>query len=57
MKRRLPQFLQAIPEFGTHPRGYMAVDPAHAGYLVAHPLGLENVPDPEVVKPSLVTVA
>jgi len=34
----------------------MAIDAPHAGHLVPHPLGLEHIPDTEVVKPRLVTV-
>jgi hypothetical protein len=35
----------------------VAIDAAQAGHFVAHSLGLENVPDTKVVKPSLMTVA
>ena len=35
----------------------MTVDAAHAGHLVPHALGLQHVPDTEVVEPGLVTMA
>jgi hypothetical protein len=31
-------------EFGPHPRRDVALDAAHAGHLVSHPLGLQDVP-------------
>ena len=56
-QRRLPQPLQAVPEFSPHAGRDVAVDPPHAWHLVAHALGLKDVPDAEVVKPGLVAVA
>jgi hypothetical protein len=35
----------------------VAVDAAHAWNLVAHALGLQNVPDAQVVEPCLVAMA
>jgi len=36
--------------------GHVSVDTAHAEHLVAHPLGLQDIPDAQV-KPGLVTMA
>jgi hypothetical protein len=55
--RRFPQLLQAISEFGPHSWRDVTVDAPHAGHLVPHPLGLEDVPNAEVVRPCLVTMS
>jgi hypothetical protein len=45
MERRFPQFLEAVPKLGTHTRRNMTINATHAGHLVAHPLGLKDIPD------------
>ena len=50
VERCLPYLLQAVPEFCAHARRDMGVDASHARHLVAHPLGLEDVADAEVIK-------
>ena len=57
MERRLPQFLETVSELGAHARRDVAVNASHARHLVAHPFRLEDVPDAQIVKPGLVTVA
>jgi hypothetical protein len=49
--------LQAVSQFGAHAWRYVAVHAAHSGYLVAHSLGLKDVPDTQLVKPRLVAVS
>jgi hypothetical protein len=56
MQRRLPELLQSSRELGPHPGRDVAVDAAHAGHLVSHALGLQDVPDADLVQPCLVTV-
>ena len=36
--------------------GVLGIDASHAGYLVAHPLGLKDVTDTEVIEPGLMTM-
>jgi hypothetical protein len=49
--------LQAVSQFGAHAWRYVAVHAAHAGHLVAHPFGLQDVPHAQLVKPRLMAVA
>jgi hypothetical protein len=56
MERRLPELLQSSRELGPHPGRDVAVDAAHAGHLVPHALGLQDVPDAYLVEPCLVAV-
>jgi hypothetical protein len=49
MQRRLPELLQSSRELGPHPGRDVAVDAAHAGHLVSHALGLQDVPDADLV--------
>ncbi len=56
MERRFPKFLETVSELGTHARRDVAVDASHARHLMAHPFGLEDVSDAEIVKPGLVTM-
>jgi hypothetical protein len=57
VERGLPKLLQPGHEIRPHPGCDVAVDAAHAGYLVAHTFGLQDVSDAQLVQPSLVAVA
>jgi hypothetical protein len=49
--------LQGGLQIGSHGGAHVAVDAVHAGHLVAHPLGLQDLGDAVLVHPGLEAVA
>ena len=57
LERSLPKLLRPGHKVRAHPWRDVAVDAAHARYLVAHPLRLQDLAHTQVVQPCLVSVA